>query len=68
MPQVLNKAGIRITSYNVCYTKLLRDALIDRVSLHMGIDDDLMLILESDELEAPELELEAGISVVHLTA
>ena len=26
-----------------------------------------MLILESDELEAPELELEAGISVVHLT-
>jgi 23S rRNA (uracil1939-C5)-methyltransferase len=26
-----------------------------------------MLILESDELEAPELKLEAGISVVHLT-
>jgi len=43
------------------------DALIDRVSLRMSIDDDLMLILESDELEAPELELEAGISVVHLT-
>ena len=40
---------------------------IDRVSLRTGADDDLMLILESDELEAPELELEAGISVVHLT-
>ena len=43
------------------------DAPIDRVSLRAGVDDDLMLILESVELEAPELELEAGISVVHLT-
>ena len=43
------------------------DAPFDRVSLRTGADDDLMLILESDELEAPELELEAGISVVHLT-
>jgi 23S rRNA (uracil1939-C5)-methyltransferase len=43
------------------------DTPIDRVSLRTGADDDLMLILESDELEAPELELEAGISVVHLT-
>jgi 23S rRNA (uracil1939-C5)-methyltransferase len=40
---------------------------IDRISLRTGVDDDLTLILESDELEAPELELEAGISVVHLT-
>ncbi len=39
----------------------------DRVSLRTNADDDLMLILELDELEAPELELEAGISVVHLT-
>ncbi len=43
------------------------DAPIDRVSLRTGADDDLMLILESDQLEAPEMELEAGISVVHLT-
>jgi 23S rRNA (uracil1939-C5)-methyltransferase len=42
-------------------------APFERVSLRAGADDDLMLILESDELEAPELELEAGISVVHLT-
>ena len=43
------------------------DAPFHHVSLRTGADDDLMLILESDELEAPELELEAGISVVHLT-
>jgi len=43
------------------------DTPIDRVSLRTSADNDLMLILESDELEAPELELEAGISVVHLT-
>jgi 23S rRNA (uracil1939-C5)-methyltransferase len=43
------------------------DAPIDRIVLRTGADDDLMLILESGELEAPELELEAGISVVHLT-
>jgi len=43
------------------------DAPFARISLRTGLDDDLMLILESDNLEAPELELEAGISVVHLT-
>ena len=43
------------------------DAPFDRVSLRQGADDDLMLILESEEPEAPELDLEAGISVVHLT-
>jgi 23S rRNA (uracil1939-C5)-methyltransferase len=42
------------------------DAPSDRVSIRTSTDGDLMLILESDELEAPELELEAGISVVHL--
>jgi 23S rRNA (uracil1939-C5)-methyltransferase len=42
-------------------------ATVERVSLRAGADDDLMLILESENLEAPELELEAGISVVHLT-
>lgn len=42
-------------------------APFERVSLRQGVGDDLMLVLESDEPEAPELELEAGISVVHLT-
>ncbi len=40
---------------------------IERVSLRTGADDDLMLILESEDIEAPEMELESGISVVHLT-
>ena len=39
---------------------------IERVSLRAGADDDLMLILESDSPETPELEIEADISVVHL--
>lgn len=37
---------------------------VERVSLRAG--DELMLLLESDSPEAPELEVEAGISVVHL--
>lgn len=40
---------------------------IERVSLRAGLDDDLMVILESDEAEPPEMELEADVSVVHLT-
>jgi 23S rRNA (uracil1939-C5)-methyltransferase len=39
-------------------------AEVERVSLRAG--DELMLLLESDSPEAPELEVEAGISVVHL--
>jgi len=39
---------------------------IERVSLRAGKENDLMLILESDSPESPELEIEAGISVAHL--
>ncbi len=39
---------------------------ISRVSLRAGADDDLMLLLESESPETPELEIEADISVVHL--
>lgn len=39
---------------------------IERVSLRAGNDDDLMLVLESDSPEPPELEIEAGISVAHV--
>ena len=39
-------------------------APIERVSLRAG--DELMLILESDQVETPEMELESDISVVHL--
>ena len=40
------------------------DVNIERVSLRTGLNDELMLILESEE--TPEMELEADISVVHL--
>ena len=43
------------------------DSPVERVSLRVGMDDDMLLALESDELEVPEMETEAGISVVHIT-
>lgn len=39
---------------------------IERVSLRSGVDEDLMLVLESDSPEPPELEIEAGISITHV--
>jgi 23S rRNA (uracil1939-C5)-methyltransferase len=39
---------------------------IERASLRIGKDDDLMLVLESDSPDAPELEIEAGISIAHV--
>jgi len=39
---------------------------VDRVSLRAGADDDLMLVLESESPEPPELEIEAGISITHV--
>ena len=39
---------------------------IERVSLRAGVDDDLLVVLESESPEPPELEIEAGISITHL--
>jgi 23S rRNA (uracil1939-C5)-methyltransferase len=39
---------------------------IERVSLRSGKDQDILLALESNMPEPPELEIEAGISVVHI--
>ncbi len=39
---------------------------IERVSLRAGNNDDLMLALESDSPEPPEMEIEAGISIAHV--
>ena len=39
---------------------------IERVSIRAGMEDELMLVLEADTPEAPELEIEAGISVAHV--
>jgi len=41
---------------------------LERVSLRLGADKDVMLILESSDPNPPELEIEANISVVHLSA
>lgn len=39
---------------------------LERVSLRSGVNDDLMLILESETAETPELEIEADVSIVHI--
>jgi 23S rRNA (uracil1939-C5)-methyltransferase len=40
---------------------------LQRISLRLGMDEETMLVLESDTPQAPELELEAALSVVHLS-
>jgi 23S rRNA (uracil1939-C5)-methyltransferase len=40
---------------------------LERVSLRLGDEDEAMLILEADSPDLPELELEADLSVIHLT-
>lgn len=42
------------------------DTNVERVSLRSGKDEDLLLVLESDSPEPPELEIEAEISVAHV--
>jgi 23S rRNA (uracil1939-C5)-methyltransferase len=39
---------------------------VERVSLRAGADGDLMVVLESESPETPELEVEADVSVVHV--
>jgi 23S rRNA (uracil1939-C5)-methyltransferase len=39
---------------------------IGRVSIRSGMGDELMLVLESDSPDAPEIEIEAGISAAHV--
>ena len=40
---------------------------LERVSLRLGAEDETMLVLESESRQTPGLELEANLSVVHLT-
>ncbi len=42
------------------------DSGIQRVSLRLGAEEDMLLVLESDDTQPPELEIEADVSVVHL--
>jgi 23S rRNA (uracil1939-C5)-methyltransferase len=39
---------------------------LKRVSIRSGTEDELMLVLESDFPETPELEIEADISIAHV--
>jgi 23S rRNA (uracil1939-C5)-methyltransferase len=39
---------------------------IERISIRSGVNEELMLVLESDSPEPPELEIEAGISIAHV--
>src|SRR5678815_5599821 len=39
---------------------------IERVSLRAGMENDLLMVLESELPEPPELEIEAGISIAHV--
>jgi len=39
---------------------------VERVSLRSGQDEELMVVLESESPEPPEIEIEADVSVVHL--
>ncbi len=41
---------------------------IERVSLRLGADGVIQIVLESEDPETPELDIEAGVSVVHLFA
>ncbi len=41
---------------------------IERVSIRQGVQQELLVALESDSPELPELETEAGVSVVHVYA
>jgi 23S rRNA (uracil1939-C5)-methyltransferase len=42
------------------------DAGIERVAVRSGSDDDLMLILDSTLPEAPDVEIEATVSIAHV--
>jgi 23S rRNA (uracil1939-C5)-methyltransferase len=39
---------------------------LERISLRSGAEEELMLVLESDSPEPPEIEIEAGISATHV--
>lgn len=39
---------------------------VERVSLRSGLDEELLVILESETMDMPELEIEADVSIVHI--
>jgi 23S rRNA (uracil1939-C5)-methyltransferase len=57
-------------SLNAVWPKLEieNDLSFDRITLRCGDDGQSMLVLESRNPDPPELQLEASLSVIHLTA
>jgi 23S rRNA (uracil1939-C5)-methyltransferase len=39
---------------------------VDRVSLRSGLDEELLVIFESETTDIPELDIEADVSIVHI--
>jgi 23S rRNA (uracil1939-C5)-methyltransferase len=66
-PFAISECHLPIVSINSLWplVKLEKRTNIKRLSIRTGRDDELMLVLESDSPETPELETEAGISIVH---
>lgn len=78
-PSLKNGRGEQIIPITECH--LLEPALADlwprldfepdcgleRVSLRLGMDDEILLILEGSDPRPPGLEVETGISVAHLS-
>ena len=56
------------TSINSLWPQLEFEANsgIERASIRAGMNDELMLVLESDSPETPETEIEADISIAHV--
>jgi 23S rRNA (uracil1939-C5)-methyltransferase len=65
----INECHLPSAAINALWPQLQFDANgpVERVSLRAGRDDELLLVLESETPETPEIEIETDISVVHLT-
>jgi 23S rRNA (uracil1939-C5)-methyltransferase len=59
----LPEAGINAFWHDLQFES---NADLERVSLREGRDNELMVVLESERPETPELEVEADVSIVHL--
>jgi 23S rRNA (uracil1939-C5)-methyltransferase len=78
MSQFSGKKGIGVMAIQECHLpessinklwpqlEFEPETEIERVSLRSGVDEELMLVLESESPEPPELEIEAGISITHV--
>ncbi len=78
VPQFSRKKGIGVMAITECHLpegsinslwpqlEFEPESEIDRVSVRSGVNDELMLVLESVSPEPPELEIEAGISITHI--